>query len=83
MGLKGGVDRYISSTDITFQVMSGILIESAILLCTLGCDVDTVIEGFSQLFVSAEYVVDPALIPSTWEEAGDVRELYDGLISDG
>ena len=80
---RGGVDRYLSSTDITFQVMSGILIKSAILLCTLGVDVDTVIEGFAQLLVSAEVPVDPALIPSTWEHAGDISELYDGLIADG
>ena len=80
---RGGVDHYLSSTDITFQVMSGILIKSAILLCTLGADVDTVIEGFAQLLVSAEVVVDPTLIPSTWEHAGDISGLYDGLIADG
>ena len=78
-GAKGGVDRYISSTDITFQVLSGILIKSAILICTLGADVDTVIEGYSQLLVSAEVAVDPALIPDTWEQAEHISELYDGL----
>lgn len=76
---KGGVNRYISSTDITFQVMSGILIKSAILLCTLGADVDTVIEGFAQLLVSAEVSVDPTLIPDTWEKADRISELYNGL----
>ncbi len=63
--------------------MSGILIKSAVLLCTLGADVDTVIEGFAQLLVSAEVVVDPALIPSTWEQARDISGLYNGLIADG
>lgn len=76
---KGGVHRYISSTDITVQVMSGILIKSAILLCTLGADVDTAIDGFSQLLVSAEVPIDPALIPDTWQQAEHVHELYDGL----
>ena len=80
---RSGVDKYISSTDITFQVMSGILIKSAILICTLGVDVDTVIEGFAQLLVSAEVPVDPALVPGTWEKAGDISGLYNGLIADG
>ena len=80
---RAGIDHYLSSTDITFQVMSGILIKSAVLLCTLGADMDTVIEGFAQLLVSAEVVVDPALIPSTWERAGDISGLYNGLIADG
>ena len=80
---RGGVHHYLSFTDITFQFMSGILIKSAILLCTLGVDVDTVIEGFAQLLVSAEVPLDPALIPSTWEEAGDIGGLYNGLIADG
>lgn len=75
----GGVDHYLSSTDITFQVISGILIKSAVLVCTLGADVDTVIEGLAQLFVSAEVVVDPALIPDTWQEAAHIDELYNGL----
>ena len=75
----GGVDHYLSSTDITFQVISGILIKSAVLVCTLGADVDTVIEGLAQLFVSAEVVIDPALIPDTWEEAAHIGELYNGL----
>ena len=75
----GGVDHYLSSKDITFQVISGILIKSAVQICTLGADVDTVIEGLAQLLVSAEVVVDPALIPDTWEEAGHIGELYNGL----
>lgn len=78
---RGGVDRYISSTDITFQVMSGILIKSAILLCTLGTDVNLVIEGFAQLLVSAEVAVDPTLIPETWAQADHIGELYNGLIA--
>ena len=80
---RGGVDRYISSTDITFQVLSGILIKSATLLCTLGTDVDIAIDGFAQLLVSAEVDVDPALIPETWTEAGHIGELYNGLTADG
>ncbi len=80
---NGGVDRYLSSPDITMQVMSGILIKSAILLCTLGTDVNIVIEGFAQLLVSAEVVVDPALIPDTWQQAGHVSELYSGLTGQG
>ena len=76
---RGGVDRYLSSTDLTFQVISGILIKSALLLFTLGTEVDTVIEGFAQLLVSAEVVLDPALIPSTWEQAGHIGGLYDEL----
>ena len=60
---KDGIDKYISPTDITFQVISRILIKSAILICTLGIDVDTVIEGFAQLLVSAEVSVNPALMP--------------------
>lgn len=76
---NGGVNRYISSTDITFQVMSGILLKSATSLCTLGADVDTAIEGYTQLLVSAEVDIDPALIPDTWEQAGHISEMYDGL----
>ena len=75
----GGVDHYLSSTDITFQVISGILIKSAVLVCTLGADVDTVIEGLAQLLVSAEVVVDQALIPDTWKEAAHIDELYNGF----
>ena len=78
---RGGVKHYLSSTDITFQVLSGILIKSAVSLCTLGTEVDTVIEGFTQLLVHAEVVVDPTLIPETWEQAGHIKELYDGLIA--
>lgn len=74
----GGVDHYLSSTDITFQVISGILIKSAVLICTLGADVDTVIDGLAQLLVSAEVVLEPALIPDTWEEAAHIDELYNG-----
>ena len=44
---------------------------------------DTVIEGFTQLLVSAEIEVDPALIPETWEQAGQINEVYDGLIAHG
>ena len=44
---------------------------------------DTVIEGFSQLLVSAEVVVDPALIPDTWEKVEDISGMYDGLIAHG
>ena len=80
---RGGVKPYLSSTDITFQVLSGILIKSAVSLCTLGTEVDTVIEGFAQLLVHVEVVVDPALIPETWEQAGHINELYDGLIAHG
>ena len=80
---RGGVDRYISSTDITMQVMSGILIKSAVLLCTLGADLGIAIDGFAQLLVSAEVPLDPALIPSTWEHAQDLSGLYDGLTADG
>jgi len=80
---EGGVDRYLSSPDITVQVMSGILIKSAILLCTLGTDVIIVIEGFAQLLVSAEVAIDPALIPDTWQQAGHVSELYNGLTGQG
>ena len=77
----GGVSRYISSTDITLQVLSGILIKSAVSLCTLGTEVDTVIEGFTQLLVHAEVVLDPTLIPDTWQHAEHIHELYDGLIA--
>ena len=42
---------------------------------------DTVIEGFAQLLVSAEVVVDPARIPETWEQAGHINEVYDELIA--
>ena len=80
---SGGVKRYLSSTDITLQVLLGILIKSTVSICTLGTEVDTVIEGFAQLLVHAEVAVDPALIPETWEQAGHITELYDGLISHG
>jgi hypothetical protein len=80
---EGGVGPYLRSPDITLQVMSGILIKSAILLCTLGADVDIAIHGFAQLLVSAEVVVDPALIPGTWQQAGHVSELYNGLTGQG
>lgn len=53
---------YLSSTDITFQTLSGILIKSAISLCMLGADLNMFIEGFAQLLVGAEVVVDPAII---------------------
>ena len=78
---RGRAKDYLSPTDITVQVLSGILIKSAVSLCTLGTEVDTVIEGFTQLLVSAEVAVDPALIPETWEQAGYINELYDGLIT--
>lgn len=63
--------------------MSGVVIKSAILLCTLGTDVDIALQGFAQLLVSAEVVVDPALIPNTWEQAGHVSGLYDGITGQG
>lgn len=80
---RGGVKRYLSSTDITLQVLLGILIKSTISLCTLGTEIDTVIQGFAQLLVHGEVVLDPALIPDTWQLAGHISELYDGLISHG
>lgn len=82
-GKTGGVDRYLSTPDVTLQVLSGILIKSAILLCTLGTDVDIAMQGFAQLLVSAEVAIDPALIPYTWQQAGHVSELYDGLTGQG
>ena len=80
---RGGVKRYLSSTDITLQILLGILIKSTVSLCTLGTEADTVIQGFTQLLVHAEVVLDPALIPETWEQAGHIIELYDGLIAHG
>lgn len=80
---EGGVDRYLSSSDVTFQVISGLVIKSAILISTLGADVDVAIQGFAQQLVVAEVALDPALVPDTWQEAGHVRGLYDGLIGHG
>lgn len=79
----GGVSRYISRSAISAQVLSGIFIKSAILICTLGADVDIVIHGFAQLVVNAEVVADPALVPATWQQAGHVTQLYDSAIGHG
>lgn len=80
---EGGVDRYLSSSDVTFQVVSGMVIKSAILICTLGVDVNAVIQGFAQQLVIAEVALDPMLIPETWQEAGHIQGLYDGSIGHG
>ena len=42
---------------------------------------DIVIEVFAQLLMSAEVVVDPTLIPETWEQAGHINEVYDELMA--
>ncbi|KAL9098624.1 MAG: hypothetical protein Q9163_005751 [Psora crenata] len=77
----GGVHRYLSSTDVAFQITSGILIKSAILLCTLGTDVDAFIQGLEHLLVGVEAVVAPDLISDTLQQTGHAGELYDGLIA--
>ena len=80
---RGGVEKYISSTDITFQVLAGVIIKSAILICTLGTEVDFFIDGAAQLVTGVEFNIDPASIPDTWQKTDHALEVYQDMTGNG